>query len=116
MKSDLARQVLKDPYIFDLQKSAFKPEYTGKMNFYCSVVDDRLRHAADQPTIGLILYQDRKKVVAEYALRGVRKPIGISEYQLTRALPRELKSVLPTIEEIEKELSGGEGQHGKAQK
>ena len=87
-----------------------------KMNFYCSVVDDRLRHEADQPTIGLILCQDRKKVVAEYALRGVRKPIGISEYQLTRALPSEFKSALPTIEEIEKELSGREGDHGKKRK
>jgi len=102
--------------VIDLKKGPFKPEYAGKMNFYCSVVDDRLRHEADQPTIGLILCQDRKKVVAEYALRGVRKPIGISEYQLTRALPHEFKSALPTIEEIEKELSGGEGDHDKKRK
>ncbi|MCX6993579.1 MAG: PDDEXK nuclease domain-containing protein [Kiritimatiellaeota bacterium] len=91
--------------VIDLKKGAFKPEYAGKMNFYCSVVDDRMRHATDNPTIGLILCQDRNKVVAEYALRGVRKPIGVSEYQLTRALPRKFKSVLPTIEEIEAELS-----------
>lgn len=93
--------------VIDLKKGAFKPEYAGKMNFYCSVVDDRMRHATDNPTIGLVLCQDRNKVVAEYALRGVRKPIGVSEYQLTRALPRKFKSALPTIEEIEAELSGG---------
>jgi len=92
--------------VVDLKKGAFKPEYAGKMNFYCSVVDDRMRHASDNPTIGLILCQDKNKVVAEYALQGVRKPIGVSEYQLTRALPREFKSALPSIVEIEAELSG----------
>ncbi len=102
--------------VIDLKKSAFKPEYAGKMNFYCSVVDDQLRHETDQPTIGLILCQDRKKVVAEYALRSVRKPIGVSEYQLTRALPRAFKSALPTVVSIEEELSAGEDTHGKKRK
>ncbi len=99
--------------VIDLKKGAFKPEYAGKMNFYCNVVDDRLRHETDQPTIGLILCQDRKKIVAEYALRGVRKPIGISEYQLTRALPKQFKSALPTIAQIEKELSASEDDDAK---
>ena len=93
--------------VVDLKIGPFKPEYAGKMNFYCNVVDDRLRHATDNPTIGLILCQDKKKVLAEYALRGMDKPIGVSEYELTRALPDELKSSLPTIEEIEAELSEG---------
>ena len=93
--------------VVDLKIGPFKPEYAGKMNFYCNVVDDRLRHASDNPTIGLILCQDKKKVLAEYALRGMDKPIGVSEYELTRALPDELKSSLPTIEEIEAELSEG---------
>ena len=78
--------------VVDLKIGPFKPEYAGKMNFYCNVVDDRLRHASDNPTIGLILCQDKKKVLAEYALRGMDKPIGVSEYELTRALPDELKS------------------------
>ena len=91
--------------VVDLKKGAFKPEYAGKMNFYCSVVDDRLRHESDNPTIGLILCQDRKKIIAEYALRSVKKPIGVSEYELTRALPARFKSALPAIETIEKELS-----------
>lgn len=91
--------------VIDLKKGEFKPEYAGKMNFYLSVVDDQLRHAADAPSIGLILCQDRNHIVAEYTLRGVDKPIGISEYELTRALPPSLKSALPTVEEIEAELA-----------
>jgi len=93
--------------VVDLKIGPFKPEYTGKINFYCNVVDDQYRHETDNPTIGLILCQDKKRVLAEYALRGMNKPIGISEYELTRALPEELKSALPTIEEIEAELSSG---------
>lgn len=91
--------------VIELKKGSFKAEYAGKMNFYCNVVDDRMRHADDNPTIGLILCQDRKTVLAEYALRGIDKPIGISEYELTRALPDNLKSALPSIEDIERELS-----------
>jgi predicted nuclease of restriction endonuclease-like (RecB) superfamily len=91
--------------VIELKKGVFKPEYAGKMNFYCSVVDDRLKHENDQPTIGLILCQENDRVLAEYALRDIRKPIGVSEYELTRALPDDLKSSLPTVEEIEAELS-----------
>lgn len=91
--------------VIDLKKGEFKPEYAGKMNFYLSVVDDQLRYDADAPSIGLILCQDRNHIVAEYALRGVDKLIGISEYELTRALPSSLKSALPTVEEIEAELA-----------
>lgn len=94
--------------VIELKRGDFKPEYTGKMNFYCSVVDDKLRHPTDQPTIGLILCQQPNRVLAEYALRGVDKPIGISSYELTRALPENLESKLPSIEQIERELQGGE--------
>lgn len=80
--------------------------YAGKINFYCNVIDDHLRHASDQPTIGLILCQDKNAVVAEYALRGMNKPIGVSEYELTRALPEEFQSSLPSVEDLEAELSG----------
>ncbi len=91
--------------VVDLKRGSFKAEYAGKMNFYCNVVDDRLRHADDKPTIGLILCQDKKRIIAEYALKGVKKAIGVSEYQLTRALPKELRSSLPTVEEMEAELT-----------
>ena len=95
--------------VVDLKTGAFKPEYAGKMNFYLSVVDDKLRHADDSPSIGLILCQDKNHIIAEYALRGLNKPIGVSEYELTRALPPSLWSVLPTVEEIEAELTESAG-------
>lgn len=94
--------------VIDLKRGDFKPEYAGKMNFYCSVVDDQLRHETDKPTIGLILCQQPNRVLAEYALRGIDKPIGVSGFELTRALPETLQSSLPSIEQIEKELEGGD--------
>ncbi|TAN44680.1 MAG: DUF1016 domain-containing protein [Nitrospirae bacterium] len=96
--------------VIELKKGDFKPEYAGKMNFYCSMVDDKLRHENDGSTIGLILCQTKDRVLAEYALRDIHKPIGVSDYELTRALPDNLKSSLPSIEEIEAELSGEAGE------
>lgn len=90
--------------IVELKKGEFKPEYAGKMNFYCSAVDDLLKHESDKPSIGLILCETKDKVFAEYALRDTYKPIGISEYELTRSLPENLKASLPSIEELEREL------------
>jgi len=90
--------------VIDLKMKAFEPEFAGKMNFYLSAVDDLLRHADDQPSIGLILCKTRERFVAEYALRDINKPIGISEYRLAESLPEKLKGSLPTIEELEKEL------------
>ena len=91
--------------VIDLKKGKFKPEYAGKLNFYCNVVNDRLKHPTDAPTIGLILCQTRDQLLAEYSFAGIDKPIGISTYELTRALPARLQSVLPTVEEIEAELA-----------
>jgi predicted nuclease of restriction endonuclease-like (RecB) superfamily len=94
--------------VIDLKTGPFKPEYAGKLNFYCNVVNDQLRHKDDQPTIGLILCQTKDNVLAEYALAGIDKPIGVSSYELTRALPASLQSALPTVEQIEAELSAAE--------
>jgi predicted nuclease of restriction endonuclease-like (RecB) superfamily len=91
--------------VIDLKTGEFQPEHAGKMDFYLNFVDDKLRHATDAPSIGLILCQKRDRVIAEYALRGMKNPIGISEYELTRHLPRQLRSSLPTIEQIEAELA-----------
>jgi predicted nuclease of restriction endonuclease-like (RecB) superfamily len=91
--------------VIDLKKGDFLPEYAGKMNFYCSAVDDILKHETDQPTVGLILCQGKDKVFAEYTLRGMTKPIGISEYELTRILPEKFKGSLPSVEEIENKLN-----------
>jgi predicted nuclease of restriction endonuclease-like (RecB) superfamily len=86
--------------VIDLKMGEFQPEFTGKMNFYVSVVDDRLRHATDNPTIGLILCKSKSKMTAEYALRNVNSPIGIA----THRLPEPLQSSLPSIEQLETEL------------
>jgi predicted nuclease of restriction endonuclease-like (RecB) superfamily len=90
--------------VIDLKTGPFRPEYAGKLNFYCNVVNDTLRHPTDQPTIGLILCQGKDRMLAEYSLSGIDKPIGVSSYELTRALPPSLQSALPTVEEIEAEL------------
>ncbi|MEZ6093121.1 MAG: DUF1016 domain-containing protein [Pirellulaceae bacterium] len=91
--------------VVDLKKGDFKPEYAGKMNFYCSAVDAALRHEHDAPTIGLILCQTKDRIIAEYSLRDIEKPIGVADYELTRALPEKLASSLPSIEDIEAELA-----------
>ena len=90
--------------VIDLKMKEFKPEYTGKLNFYLSAVDDMLRHPTDEPTIGLILCKSNKRIVAEYALRDVNKPMGIATY-LTEALPEKLRDSLPDIEDLEATLS-----------
>ena len=90
--------------VVDLKMRAFEPEFAGKMNFYLSAVDEILRHSDDQPSIGIILCKTRDRFIAEYALRDINKPIGISEYRLAESLPEKLKGSLPTIEELESEL------------
>ena len=91
--------------VVELKASPFKPEYMGQLNFYINVVDDTLRGEHDNKTIGLLLCNGGDKVVAQYALSGYDQPIGISDYQLSKAIPENLKSALPTVEEVEEELS-----------
>ena len=92
--------------VIDLKMKAFTPEDAGKMNFYLSAVDSLMKHATDQPTIGLILCKTSDRIVAEYALRDIDKPIGVAEWQtkLVQSLPESLKGSLPSIEEIEAEF------------
>ena len=91
--------------VVELKATPFKPEYMGQLNFYINVVDDTLRGEHDNKTIGLLLCNGGDKVVAQYALSGYDQPIGVSDYQLTKAIPDDLKSALPTVEEVEEELS-----------
>ncbi|MVN87617.1 DUF1016 family protein [Deinococcus sp. HMF7620] len=91
--------------IVELKIGEFRPEYVGKMNFYLSAADDLLRHEQDAPSIGLLLCRTQNKVIAEYALRGVDKPLGVSTYQLAESLPAELEGSLPSIEALEQELA-----------
>jgi len=92
--------------VIDLKTTGFKPEYAGKMNFYLLAVDDLLRHADDKPSIGIVLCKAKNQVVAEYALRDLAKPVGVSSYvtKLVESLPPSLRGSLPSPEELEAEL------------
>ena len=91
--------------VIELKATPFKPEYMGQLNFYINVVDDTLRGEHDNKTIGLLLCNGGDKVVVQYALSGYDQPIGVSDYQLSKAFPDNLKSILPTVEEVEEELN-----------
>lgn len=88
----------------ELKAGPFEPAYVGQLNHYLSAIDDKLRREGDNPTIGLILCRDKDKVDVEYALRGMSQPMAVADYRLTKAIPKDLKGILPSIEEIESEL------------
>ncbi len=90
--------------VVELKTVKFKPEFTGKLNFYISAVDDILKTEQDKPSIGILICKQKNKIVVEYALRDIKKPMGVSEYTITRNLPDSLRSSLPSIESIETEL------------
>ena len=96
---------LKCYVVVELKSVAFKPGHAGQLNFYLSAVDAQIKAPNDKPTIGLLLCKTKKKMVAEYALSGIDKPMGVAEYQLLRVLPQPLDTCLPTIEELELQLS-----------
>lgn len=91
--------------VIELKNTEFMPEYIGKLNFYCSAVDDTLCREGDNKTIGLLLCRTKDKIKAEYALRDINKPIGVSDYELGNLLPKDIRSSLPSIEDIERDLS-----------
>ncbi len=101
--------------VIELKARAFIPEDAGKMNFYLSAVDDLLKHPVDNPSIGMILCKAKERVTAEYALRDMRKPIGVAEWQaqITKSLPEQLQTDLPTIEELEAELEAFSVEEGE---
>lgn len=101
--------------VIELKTGDFKPEYAGKLNFYLSAVDDILRSEHDNPSIGLLLCKSKNNLVAEYSLKDISKPIGVSEYRITEKLPDELEKQLPSVEDIRKrilQLSGDKLQSG----
>ncbi|MFM2417614.1 MAG: hypothetical protein RL385_2337, partial [Pseudomonadota bacterium] len=104
---------LKCYVVVELKATAFKPEHAGQLNFYLAAIDAQVRAHDDNPTIGLLLCRSKNKLVAEYALSGISKPMGVAEYQLVRALPVPLDTTLPSIEQLEEELgamlAGGGG-------
>ena len=97
---------LKCYVVIELKNTKFIPEYAGKLNFYLSAVDSLIKQEEDKPTIGILLCRDKNNIEAEFALRDINKPMGVSEFQITEHLPDNLKSSLPTIEEIENEFNG----------
>ncbi|MFY7992074.1 MAG: PDDEXK nuclease domain-containing protein [Bacteriovoracaceae bacterium] len=92
--------------VVELKADKFKPEYAGQLNFYLTAVDKQLKTPEDNPTIGILLCKTKNKVVAEYALKDISKPMGISEYRIGDAIPEKIKTALPSIEELEQELGG----------
>jgi predicted nuclease of restriction endonuclease-like (RecB) superfamily len=90
--------------VIELKNTEFKPEYAGKLNFYLSAIDDILKHPQDNPTIGIMLCKTRDKLTAEYALKDIHKPIGVSEYKLSDFVPAEFIDTLPSAEDIEKRI------------
>jgi len=96
---------LKCYVVVELKSVKFRAEYAGKMNLYLSAVDDLMKSEGENPTIGLLLCKSKSEVIAEYALRGTTQPIGVAEYEIVKSIPTELKTELPTIEEIEQELA-----------
>jgi len=96
---------LKCYVVIELKTIEFKAEFAGKINLYLSAVDDSIKTESDNPTIGLLLCKAKSKIIAEYALRGMSQPIGIAEYELNKAIPKEIEATLPTVEKIEQELT-----------
>ncbi len=94
--------------VVELKTVKFKPEFTGQLNFYVSAIDGMIKTKQDNPTIGILICKSKNNTVVEYALKDIHKPIGVSEYLITKSLPKTFKSVLPTIEEIEAELNKNE--------
>lgn len=90
--------------VIELKTGEFKPEYAGQLNFYLSAVDGLIKHPEDNPSIGLLLCKSKNDLVAEYALKDMSKPIGVSEYKITSSLPENLSKQLPSIEDIQKRI------------
>lgn len=95
--------------VVELKTVDFEPEFTGKLNFYLKAVDEQLRGEGDQPTIGLLLCKNKDRLVAEYALSDIHKPMSLSTYSLSHTLPEVLRGKLPSVEELERELGGDMG-------
>ena len=98
--------ILRCYVVIELKTGEFKPEYAGQLNFYLSAVDGILKKEQDNPSIGLLLCKSKNDLVAEYSLKDMSKPIGVSAYQITSNLPEELERQLPSVEDIQKRIKG----------
>jgi len=102
----LYHRKLKSLVAIELKAGNFKPEYSGKMNFYLAVLDDKVKQEDENPSIGIIICKSKSRTIVEYALKQSKSPIGIAGYTLTETLPKEYKDLLPSPKEIEEKLSG----------
>ena len=91
--------------VVELKNTEFMPEYVGKLNFYLSAIDDRMKGPDDHPSIGILLCKGKSTIAVEFSLRDIQKPMGVTAFQLTSHLPEHLKNSFPSIEEMEQELS-----------
>lgn len=96
---------LKRYVVIELKGRKFEPGGVGQLGFYCAAIDGQVKSPEDAPTIGLLLCKTKNEVVAEYALRGMKSPMSVAEYQLIESLPKDLEASLPSVERIEEELS-----------
>jgi predicted nuclease of restriction endonuclease-like (RecB) superfamily len=90
--------------VFELKIGDFKPEYTGKLNFYINTIDAQIKGAIDAPTIGVLLCKTPNETVVKYALKGVATPMGVAQYEFTKALPKQLKGEMPSVKELQDQL------------
>lgn len=90
--------------VFELKVGDFKPEFAGKLNFYINTINGQIKGPDDKPSIGVLLCKTPNKTVVEYSLKGIESAMGVSEYELTRALPKKLKGGMPSIQELEQEM------------
>jgi hypothetical protein len=88
--------------VIELKTGKFKPEYAGKLNFYLNLMDRQVKDKSDNPTIGLILCEEKRGITVEYAIEGINKPMGVSQFKLTESLPDQLKKYLPTADDLTK--------------
>lgn len=102
--ASVGRQYHLEYVVIELKTTEFKPEYAGKLNFYLSAVDRYIKGENDNPTFGMLLCKNKKKITAELALKDINKPIGISEYKILSGIPAFLEDTFPSIEDIEKRL------------
>lgn len=106
---------LRSYVVIELKSGKFKPEFAGKLNFYLSAVDSHIKKPEDNPSIGILLCKSKDRIEVEYALRDIKKPMGVSDYLLTNVIPEHLKTKLPSIEELENELERNIVKHKTAQ-
>ena len=90
--------------VIELKTGDFKPEYAGQLNFYLSAVDGILKKDTDNPSIGLLLCKNKNNLVAEYALKDMSKPMGVSQYEITKSLPKEYENQLPSVEDLQNRI------------